>query len=211
MSGRPQVALDRGERDLFDDVARFCAERMADEMSRCLRKLFEALQADAELDALTGLYNRRRLERCLPPELVEARRDGCPLTLALIDVDHFGRINKTHGWPSGDRVLAEVALRLRGSIRSTDWVARYGGEEFCVVLRGAALDEASAILGRVRTAVGSEPIAVTRGASCRVTISIGAAEFATADDRDSLLERASERLLAAKRGGRDRLCAHPNE
>lgn len=210
MSGRPPITLDRGERDLFDDVARLCAERMADEMSRRLRDLFEALQADAELDALTGLYNRRRLERCLPQELAEARRDGRPLTLALVDVDHFGHINKVHGWPSGDRVLAQVALRLRESIRSTDWVARYGGEEFCLVLRGAAVDEACAILGRVRLAVGSEPIAITQGASCCVTISIGAAEFAAADDRDSLLERASELLLAAKRGGRDRLCAHPN-
>jgi two-component system cell cycle response regulator len=206
MTARPQVAIDR-RCDIFDEVANVCAQRMAEEMSARLHELFESLRADAELDALTGLFNRRRLERCLPQELAEAQRDGYSLTLALVDVDHFGRVNKMHGWPNGDRVLAALALRMRQSIRSTDWVARYGGEEFCIVLREASLDEACEILGRVRLAVNSEPFAIKHSTPCRVTVSIGATEIADTDDRESLLERASRQLLTAKRDGRDRICA----
>jgi len=204
------VAPARHHDDLFAEVARVCAERMANDMADRLRGMFEALRADAELDALTGLFNRRRLDRCLPQELAESRRAGAALVLALIDVDHFGRINKEYGWPSGDRVLAEVARRLRDSIRSNDWVARYGGDEFCVILRAVTLDEACAILGRVRATIGDEPIAITGDATCQVTVSIGVAELAIGNDRNALLERTSELLLAAKRFGRDQLRAQAN-
>jgi diguanylate cyclase (GGDEF)-like protein len=78
---------------------------------------------------LTGLANRRYLDRRLPFEIQQARERGRPLSVGLLDVDHFGGANKDHGWPSGDKILDDTAARIRDALRASDWAARYGGEE----------------------------------------------------------------------------------
>jgi two-component system, cell cycle response regulator len=197
-----------GDLDLlgFEEMTRVVAERVAAVISGRGRRVFQELRDQADVDALTGLYNRRYLDRRLAFEVGHAKERGTPLVLGLLDVDHFGEVNKRHGWPSGDRVLAEVAQRIRGGLRGSDWAARYGGEELCVVLEGLELLAARAVLERLRAAVGDAAFASTQGAPLVVTVSVGCAELAPEDTAEQLLERASTRLLEAKRTGRDRVC-----
>jgi diguanylate cyclase (GGDEF)-like protein len=187
----------------FEDFTRVIAERVAEVITRRGRRLFHELKEQADVDALTQLFSRRYLDRRLPFEAEQAEAGSVPLTVALLDIDHFGDVNKTHGWPTGDRVLSELAEVVRGTIRGSDWVARYGGEEICVVLTNTALDEAEPVLERIRTAVEGHEIEGTQGQRVKVTVSIGAAERNTKEEVEALVERASDKLLAAKRSGRN--------
>jgi diguanylate cyclase (GGDEF)-like protein len=189
----------------FEEMTRVLAERVADVISWRGRKVFQGLREQADLDALTGLFSRRYLDRRLPFELEQAHAQGRPLSIGLLDVDHFGRVNKEHGWPTGDRILADAAARVRAALRASDWAARYGGEEICIVLDGVDLDAARAALERVRASIASTPFPTTQGAPLAITASIGAAELGPDEALAELLERASARLLEAKRGGRDRV------
>jgi diguanylate cyclase (GGDEF)-like protein len=189
----------------FENRTRVIAQRVAELISDRGRRIFGELKKQADVDVLTGLYSRRYLDRRLPVELdVSSERDA-PLTIALLDIDHFGNVNKTYGWPSGDKVLNEVAARVRANIRSEDWAARYGGEEVCVVMHGTPLDVARPVLERVRTAVAEAPFLTTNGQEVEITVSGGAAERDGAESLETLMERVSQRLLLAKRGGRNRL------
>lgn len=192
--------------DGFENRTRVMAERVAEAIAVHGRRLASELRSEAEQDGVTGLYTRRYLDRRIPAELEAARAAGTPLTVALIDVDFFGRINRAHGWPSGDRVLAETAERVRSAVRAGDWVARYGGDEICVIVTGVDREQARAILERIRAAVAGASIASTAGEPLELTVSIGAAEAEMSDDVAALLERASARLLEAKRAGRNRVC-----
>jgi len=187
----------------FEDFTRVIAERVAEVITRRGRRLFNELKEQADVDALTQLYSRRYLDRRLPFEADQAEAGAVPLTVALLDIDHFGEVNKTHGWPTGDRVLSELAEVVRGTIRGSDWVARYGGEELCIVLTNTALAEATPVLERIRAAVEAHEIESTQGGSVKVTVSIGAAERLSTEEVAMLVERASDQLLAAKRGGRN--------
>jgi two-component system cell cycle response regulator len=190
----------------FENRTRVMAERVAEAIAVHGRRLVSELRVEAEQDGVTGLYTRRYLDRRIPAELEAARAAATPLTLALIDLDSFGRINKDHGWPSGDRVLAETAARVRSAVRADDWVARYGGDEICVIMRGVGRGQAHPILERIRLAVAGAPIAATSGEPLDLTVSIGAAEAGPTDDVPALLERASTQLNQAKRAGRNRVC-----
>lgn len=190
----------------FENMTRVIADRVADLLSRRGRALFEELQEQAEVDGLTGLYTRRYLDRRLAFE-VEERQGDTPFSAALIDIDHFGRVNKEHGWPSGDRVLAGVAARIVGSVREGDWVARYGGEEFLVVLPGTGLSEAHTVLERIRLRVNGRPVETTDGEPLRIAVSAGVVELADGESVSALKERFSSKLLEAKRGGRNRVCS----
>ena len=201
----------RADRDIdlfaFENVTRVIAERVASIITRRGRRLFHEIKQQADVDSLTGLFSRRYLDRRLTFELDESRRTGLPLSVALIDIDFFGQVNKTHGWPAGDRVLAGLALLLRQSVRGADWIARYGGEEFCVVLAGTDLQTARGVLERVRAAVASHPFSVGTDADpLEITVSAGVVQRNEDADLTALLERVSQRLLEAKRGGRNRVC-----
>jgi diguanylate cyclase (GGDEF)-like protein len=193
------------ELDGFEDMTRVLADRVAEVISWRGRRVFQELREQADVDALTGLHSRRYLDRRLPFEIESARERTRPLSVALLDVDHFGRVNKEHGWPTGDKVLADTAARIRGALRASDWAARYGGEEICIVL-DAALADAREALDRVRVAVAAAAFATTSGAPLAITVSIGCAELEPADTLSSLMERASARLLEAKGRGRDQVC-----
>lgn len=208
-----QVEREAIERDVpvqaakLEDLTRVVTERVAAVLAHHGRRWFEEIRGQAEQDALTGLYARRYFDQRLRAELEAYRGGGRALAVALLDVDHFGAVNKTHGWPAGDLVLAEIAARVASGVRAADWVARYGGEELAIVLHDLPAAGLAPVLERVRQAVSERPIVLRDGTSLRVTVSIGAAFAGDADDSvTALLERVSEPLLAAKRAGRDRVC-----
>ncbi len=162
----------------------------------------------AVTDQLTGLHNRRFMTSQLR-ELGEAAaaRDEL-LAVVIADIDHFKRVNDTHGHDAGDRVLKEFARRLAANVRAVDIACRYGGEEFVVIMPGASLDEAKSVAERVRAAVRAEPFklgAAADSATLDVTVSAGVAAFDAAEDLDTLIKRADGALYDAKTGGRDRV------
>lgn len=159
----------------------------------------------AERDPLTGLGNRRHLERRCAELLPAAQREGRPLALAQIDIDRFKAINDLHGHATGDRVLVAMAQLLRENTRAGDVLARHGGEEFVVVLPGMALEQAVEICERLRERVSAHDWSDAAGPVSAVTISIGLAA-APPYDAAALMQSADEALYAAKRGGRNRLC-----
>ncbi|HBG06032.1 MAG: hypothetical protein A2075_15715 [Geobacteraceae bacterium GWC2_58_44] len=157
-------------------------------------------------DQLTGAYNRRYLETRLADECKRHRRHGRDLSLIMLDIDFFKKVNDQHGHDAGDRVLAGVAARLSGSIRKTDCLVRYGGEEFCCILPETGLENACLLADRFRMAV--EQLAIpTGGKELRVTISLGVAQFRGEETPLSLLKRADEGLYDAKHSGRNKVMA----
>ncbi len=165
---------------------------------------FEALRQLATRDELTGLLNRRELDRILVEEQDRALGFGHSLGLLMIDIDHFKQVNDTHGHPAGDAVLREVARRLMTNVRNVDRVARFGGEEFAAVLvqtdRLAALDMAH----RIRTSIERDPILAAQALALNVTVSIGVAVLAEdARSAADLLGAADKALYGAKTAGRN--------
>jgi diguanylate cyclase (GGDEF)-like protein len=154
----------------------------------------EQLAALARDDGLTGIPNRRTWDGELPVAMDRARRDGAPLTVALIDLDHFKRFNDEHGHQAGDRMLKDATAAWSAALRSTDLLCRYGGEEFGVVMPGATAEQAAEVLERLR--------AVTPQAQ---PFSAGVACWDGQEISDELVARADRALYAAKAAGRDRV------
>lgn len=185
------------------------------ELGSCVLRYLRQGEADAEdlsaladlarRDALTGLANRRAFEEALQREVARARRTGEALAVVALDIDHFKRVNDTHGHAAGDLVLAEVAARAQRALRVEDLLARIGGEELAALLPGASLAAAAEVAERIRHAVGDAGIAVAATA-IDVTVSLGCAAL-LADEREgaALLARADARLYDAKRAGRNRV------
>ncbi|WP_084964751.1 GGDEF domain-containing protein [Thermoactinospora rubra] len=171
------------------------------------RSLLHAqLQAAARTDPKTGLLNAAAWQREADTEIVRARRTGETLALLIIDIDHFKRVNDTHGHLVGDQVLAGVAATLRSQLRDYDVVGRFGGEEFVVLLPGADVAEARRVAERLRTRVGRMAIPID-DALITVTISAGVAVMSLhGDDLIELLAAADLALYRAKELGRDRIC-----
>lgn len=165
----------------------------------------------ATRDALTGLANRRSFFDVAETSLTQTRRYGSPMTVALLDLDHFKHINDTHGHAAGDAVLNTFADILRASLRDTDTPARVGGEEFAVLLTNTPLSEALIALERIRHTLDETPIQVGDRA-IYATVSIGAVQWnANHLDVDGMLAHADAALYAAKRHGRNRVqLYHPD-
>ncbi len=170
------------------------------------RKLRQArrLQALAASDELTGLPNRRAMLAYAEQALEATRASRTPMSLLMIDVDHFKRVNDELGHAAGDAVLRRLATLLPGELRGDDRVGRIGGEEFLAVLPNATLDQAVAIGQRMRQGLAATPL-VIEGRPRMVTVSIGVAEARPGDDANALIERADRALYAAKTSGRDRV------
>jgi diguanylate cyclase (GGDEF)-like protein len=176
-------------------------------LSESLR-LQREFQRHASLDSLTGLHNRRWLDEMVPRQLRRSRFQKEPLSLIMVDVDHFKRLNDTHGHQAGDFVLFAVAQVLHSRLRPTDLVARYGGEEFTIVLPATGGDGAKIAAERVRRAVEETTLELPSGEQLpRVTISLGLAVAAPGGDETSaaLFDRADRALYLAKTNGRNRV------
>ncbi len=160
---------------------------------------------DALVDAVGRGRYRRYFDARLSREAETARKHGRALAIALIDLDHFHDVNASFGYPTGDLVLRRFAEIARHGVRLTDWLARYGGEEFCLVMPDTDLDTAARVAERLRAQVAAAEIHSIDQRRVGLTASIGVAQLAPADEPLTLVQRASEALLAAKQAGRNRL------
>jgi two-component system cell cycle response regulator len=165
------------------------------------------LEALAHIDPLTDVLNRRALTDRLALEMDRARRYASQVTLLMIDLDHFKRINDTHGHLVGDEVLMEMATLLQHTIRSVDVVARYGGEEFVVLLPETAEGGAVAFAERIRERLEEHPFVLESGDTLHLTASIGVATFPSpkVESVEDLFTRADQALYRAKAEGRNRV------
>ena len=155
-------------------------------------------------DGLTGLFNHSALTQFLEVKLADARRDGKPLSFAMIDVDHFKQVNDQHGHAVGDQVLVALSRTLRLRLRGSDLVGRYGGEEFAVILPGAEAAEAARLLETLRRGFSQVLFASAKqGFHC--TFSTGIAAYPAFDGLEALAEAADMALYRAKRDGRNRI------
>jgi two-component system, cell cycle response regulator len=163
----------------------------------------------AVLDPLTGLHNRRYLDRQFHPIFEESQRDQKPMSLMLLDIDRFKSVNDTYGHEAGDEVLRAFAKRIRSCVRGEDIVARFGGEEIVVIAPETPLETAQRIAERIRSKVETEPFAIHRGMrQIPVTVSIGVAQISSSDmTSEDLMRRADEALYKAKSDGRNRVIA----
>ncbi|MGO1162760.1 PleD family two-component system response regulator [Brucella pseudogrignonensis] len=162
----------------------------------------------AVTDSLTGLHNRRYLDTHMPVLLTRATGRERPLTVIMIDFDHFKRVNDQYGHDGGDDVLREFAARLRKNIRGMDVMCRYGGEEFAIVLPDTDLANAAAVAERIRDAVSEEPFLLFGGKhQISMTISIGIASLRLmgGDTVEALFARTDAALYEAKKKGRNRI------
>jgi two-component system, cell cycle response regulator len=168
-----------------------------------LRERNEELDRVSRTDPLTGLYNRRHLDQELARTQSEARRRGEPMSVLMLDIDHFKRVNDTHGHPAGDLVLQAFARRLQDTLRAGDIAGRWGGEEFLLILPRTDLDGAREVGERLRGAVDASPV-IADECPVRVTVSGGCASGLINDDTD-LVALADSCLYLAKSEGRNRI------
>ena len=169
-----------------------------------LKEAYRRIEELAELDELTGSFNRRCIMRMLDDEVARAQRSNTPCSVALIDLDWFKRINDSHGHPIGDEVLRTFAITVFANIRGIDRFGRYGGEEFLLIMPETSSSAAASILDRLRMIVAElDWSAFSPGMA--VTISAGVAELKPTETPDSLLTRVDEALYAAKEAGRNQV------
>ena len=163
----------------------------------------------AVTDPLTGAYNREFLMQRLPQEIEATIDRDRPLSVAMVDVDHFKAVNDQYGHGVGDVVLAEVARRLRGAIRGGDLLVRYGGEEFLAVLPKADAGRAWEVGERMRQRVCERAFDIGDGLALILKTSVGIAQWRTGEKMPDLIERADEAMYSAKRLGRNRVEVAP--
>ena len=163
------------------------------------------LVRDAYTDSLTTLANRRHFDTYVAQQYEIARRYDAPLSLLLVDIDHFKRINDVYGHPVGDAVLRHIAACVRSAVRAADFVARYGGEEFAVVLPSTAADAARRSAERIRQAVANEPAIAPGGFAISATVSVGIATLSQEDAGgvEGLVWASDRALYSAKVHGRN--------
>lgn len=172
-----------------------------------IRKSLREAEERSNTDALTGLANRRSMDEFLRSAQIVAMEKGEPLSVLLIDIDHFKKFNDSHGHQVGDQVLRLVANVLKENVRIQDLAARYGGEELFAVLPGADLTICADVAERIRRRISDARL--TRRTSGQeignVTVSIGVAQFKLAESAEALIERSDRALYQAKRSGRNKI------
>jgi diguanylate cyclase (GGDEF)-like protein len=193
--------------DAFNSMVAALAESRArlTDSNEALTRLNTRLETLATTDHLTGAFNRRKLQEELSREVKRARRHELPLSLIVIDLDHFKNVNDAFGHEAGDQVLLEVAGLAIGSLRTSDLFVRWGGEEFVVLTPHTELREATRIAERIRHIVAGHAFP----AAGHVTLSAGVAQLAQKETAEGLIARADTALYLAKNTGRDRVVAAP--
>lgn len=175
-----------------------------------LQRKLSDMEVEATLDPLTCVGNRRRFQLSLTRMVAHSKQSGSPLSLAMVDVDHFKLINDKHGHPIGDRVLLLVAQKLAKAVRQTDIVARYGGEEFAMLLANVSATDVESRLKQLLSDIGSSAYEYElsgRKEKVAFTVSCGLADFNQHETEDDFVKRADEALYEAKRKGRNRVIA----
>ncbi|MCZ7582286.1 MAG: GGDEF domain-containing protein [Deltaproteobacteria bacterium] len=168
-------------------------------------RMYERMERLATTDGLTGLPNHRTFQLRMDEEAARERRLRTPLSLVLLDIDHFKNINDTYGHPVGDLVLKRVAAMLADAIRDVDMAARYGGEEFALILTNAKPEGAAKLAERLRKSIAREAIPYP-GGSLNITVSLGVATMPNdARDKQDLVEAADKALYFSKEHGRNRV------
>jgi len=163
-------------------------------------------------DGLTDLLNRRAIEEHAKAELSRSRRQGAPLSVALLDLDHFKTVNDQYGHQVGDQALRQVSGILSQYVRPYDWAGRWGGEEFLLLLPGANLAGAAMVAERIRQNIAESVLTLADGQEVHLRVSIGVG-CASGDSKDypsfeELVKQADEALYQAKREGRNRVCTY---
>lgn len=189
----------------LENKARVMSERVTSFVTQQSKMIMQNLHREANTDSLTGLFNRRYLDRKLTDEVSLAKKTDRDLSVALLDVDHFGEVNKAFGWPTGDRVLRDVSQTIGTCIRATDWVGRYGGEEICIVMPTTPLDNAVIVCERIRQAIESQEFEATDQSRLSITLSVGVVHLDPTESVDVMLERVSKKTLEAKQNGRNQV------
>jgi len=168
---------------------------------------FSSIKNIAIYDTLTGLYNRRYIEEKLGVDAQKYFYGGTPLSLVMVDIDHFKKVNDTLGHTEGDQALCKISSLLKNSVRKKDIVARYGGEEFILILPEAGLKESFVIAERIRRLVENTSFEVGK-AQVNLTVSMGISNFPShrAKSKEELIRMADQALYDAKKGGRNKVC-----
>ncbi len=194
-----------------DQLLHFCLQHVAIRMGEI--NALTALRLHANTDPLTGVHNRRFFHDVLNRESERSKRHNQPLSLIILDIDHFKVINDTFGHLAGDQVLREIGRIIRENIRTIDTVCRYGGEEFAVILPQTELEAASLIAERLRTSIAEFPFSTGKENPLMVTASLGVACWHGSDylnkQGTELVQAADRALYAAKDTGRNRTCMAP--
>jgi len=169
--------------------------------NEALRRALQELEQAATVDRLTGAWNRRRFEEAAAAEMALARRRRSPVSLALLDIDHFKRVNDNHGHPAGDVVLAGCAATVRAELRISDILVRWGGEEFLVLLPATGLAGAVVLAEKLRRTVENQHLEEVGN----ITVSVGVAEHLPGETLAAWTDRADRALYRAKAAGRNRV------
>lgn len=214
----PLYRLQEGVKHLADGNLKYRIKlKTQDEFSR-LANTFNAMagsleqsQTDLErlatLDGLTEVYNRREFNRWLSVEFERSRRDEHPVSLIMVDLDHFKQLNDTYGHQAGDEALCCVAQLLRKEVRPGDIVSRYGGEEFAIILPKSSVEDSVAVAHRIRREIAIQPIRISSEDRIHLTASLGLATFPSdVQSEEALLRKADQALFQAKKLGRNRVC-----
>jgi len=208
----PVYAQGLGEYSWIDQTTRLILLTASVMLSYAIVRRAQRLLHLAARDRLTGVYNRGQFDVALEFEVSRALQLGHELSVAVLDLDRFKTINDTFGHAAGDRVLVEVAARLARGMRTTDMIARYGGEEFAVLFPQTSSAAAAGRVETLRAQIAAFPIFTADGEELTITCSAGIAQLPIDGlDAGTLLARADQRLLAAKRAGRNRLHSDDSE
>jgi diguanylate cyclase (GGDEF)-like protein len=194
--------------DGLGELERAAVESVGEHLAVVLYSLAlrESLRVQSLRDPLTGLYNRRYLEESLPREMERCERRGRPLSVLMLDVDHFKRFNDEHGHGAGDALLTRIGEVLASVTRGEDIACRYGGEEFTIVMPEAGTEQAAARAEQIREAIGNARISYMRRELGPVSVSIGLNELRPGiESTETLMAGADRALYAAKAQGRNRV------
>lgn len=198
------VFLESKQRSTYGQKTSQLMQTLADEAAITLENahLFQEMEALSTTDPLTGLFNRRHFEAAAGRELLLSIRHHLPLSILILDIDHFKKVNDTYGHSMGDRVLIEIANICRHALRATDINVRLGGEEFAFLCPNTDIQGAFILAERIRTAISELNVDVD-GSHIRITVSLGIAGLNSDDTIVSLLRHADEALYQAKGKGRN--------